>query len=469
MKIKISVLLFLTASFISIQPAFPSDIPEIVPSAEIIDLSNRQLPLDKDTFIASALLLSGADRQEIDSGFRKIIELQTLAEKEIGSEQSIYEKGRKLLEFLHSNLFQRYSEMQTRIDTLLSDGVYNCVSSAVIYIYFARHFNLPVTGSSTLDHAFCSIIINDKIIDIETTSEYGFDPGKKLDFHDSFGNITGFVYVPPSDYNNRFDANDLELLSYILQNKIVLLQRSRKYELSVPLAVDRYFLVNSEQTRQDMFLEFNNYISNMNNRNNYDNALSFISQVIKEYRNPSYFQKSIDILLLNYTSDSINSGSIDRVYDILKQYGYLASDATFQEIKKSAFKKEIFDLINSGQYGQAISLTQNLHSEKLLDNEEYSFLLSLIYTNSSIDIADNKGSLDAYYYVMEGIKIAGNTMELKTALSAHKNNAILDFHNNFVNEYNSGQTIKAENTLLIGLDIFPDSSILKKDLNYLNQ
>ncbi len=467
MRFNNAVLLILIASSFSVSSVFCTEIPGLKPSSAVIELSNMELPLEKETFISGALLLSGADQDTLDKGFRKILELQALADQELKGINNYYDLGHKLLEFLHEHLFKKYSVEQTRIDILLENGVYNCVSSAVIYIYFSRYFGLPVTGSVTIDHAFCSLLVNDEIIDIETTNKYGFDPGKKQNFLDSFGNITGFAYVPPTDYKNRSYANDLEMLSYIIQNRLVLLQRSNRYDITYPLAVDKYFLVNTENARLDMFQEFVNYMIAMNNSGNYISGLQFAEKVIEEYRGDiSLIQDSIDMLLRNYALDILGSGSPDGVYDMLKKYGSLAGDETYREIKKTVLTKEIYDLALSDQYTSAISLADDVHKENVIDDSEYSEFISLIYTNSSVNIVKEQGSLAGYYHILEGIGITGSTRELQSALSVHKNNAILEFHNKFVVEYNSGHLDKAESVLHEGLDIFPDSRILTNDLSY---
>ena len=103
----------------------------------------------------------------------------------------------RALTFLHKNLFTTYSVQQTRVDTALETGVYNCVSSAVLYLILARSVGLSVGGVRTADHAFCSVLVNGQQIDVETTNPFGFNPGAKKDFTDSFGKVTGFTMFRP--------------------------------------------------------------------------------------------------------------------------------------------------------------------------------------------------------------------------------------------------------------------------------
>src|SRR5208337_2256614 len=109
----------------------------------------------------------------------------------------------RALTFLHRNLFTSYSVLQTRVDTVLETGVFNCVSSAVLYMILARSVGLSVGGIRTTDHAFCTVLVNGEPVDVETTNPYGYNPGTRKEFSDSFGKLTGFRYVPPSSSTDR--------------------------------------------------------------------------------------------------------------------------------------------------------------------------------------------------------------------------------------------------------------------------
>jgi tetratricopeptide (TPR) repeat protein len=138
------------------------------------------------------------------------------------------ERGDAVLSFIHKRFFKSYSLNQTRIDTILTNGTYNCVSSAVFYLIFATSIGLDVQGVVTKDHAF--ILFNDGAgpIDIETTNLYGFDPGKRRDFLDNFGNVTGFAYSPPGNYRDRATISPLQLISLIMTNRLSMELRSNE-------------------------------------------------------------------------------------------------------------------------------------------------------------------------------------------------------------------------------------------------
>jgi len=177
------------------------------------------------------------------SGMEKMKTTVTTLSTTIDPAASGKEKAEFILNYMHKNMLKSYSLYQTRLDTLLSNGRYNCVSSAVLYVILCKSAGIDTSGVMTKDHAFVMVHISGQDIDVETTNPYGFDPGNRKDFHDSSGKITGFVYVPPTNYRNRQTINQIELVSLILNNRVGDYERTNNYAGSVPLAVDRAALL----------------------------------------------------------------------------------------------------------------------------------------------------------------------------------------------------------------------------------
>jgi hypothetical protein len=149
-----------------------------------------------------SLIASGTEPGMIDEYIQKMENILASAPNATGD---AVVDGETLLEWMHEGYLKRYVEAQTRLDVLLDNGTYNCVSSAVFYLILARSMGLPVLGVLTTDHAFCRIPTADGGIDVETTTPYGFDPGSRREAVDSFTGRTGFSYVPPGNYSRRRD------------------------------------------------------------------------------------------------------------------------------------------------------------------------------------------------------------------------------------------------------------------------
>ncbi|MDR2370681.1 MAG: hypothetical protein LBD71_04310, partial [Treponema sp.] len=153
------------------------------------------------------------------------------------------ERGEYVLSFMHKKFLKSYSLIQTRLDTLLENGRYNCVSSAVLYLVLAQSAGLDVRGVMTKDHAFASVNINGELVDVETTNPYGFNPGNRKEFHDGFGRLTGFAYVPAANYRDRSAITPIELVSLVFSNRIADLEKRGRFAEAVPLAISRAALL----------------------------------------------------------------------------------------------------------------------------------------------------------------------------------------------------------------------------------
>ena len=158
--------------------------PELLPLPASEQLSSIREPLPLDSIVDASLEFSGAVEEVADAAREKLTTLLKKFRDEVANVSSQADLAERALTFLHRNLFTSYSVEQTRVDTALQTGVYNCVSSAVLYTIIARSVGLSVNGVRTADHAFCSILANGQQVDVETTNPWGFNPGAKKEFSD---------------------------------------------------------------------------------------------------------------------------------------------------------------------------------------------------------------------------------------------------------------------------------------------
>lgn len=94
------------------------------------------------------------------------------------------QRGAQLLRRMHSHFLhadQRsslasYDADQSRISELLRTGVYNCISSALLYLVLAERAGLSSAGVIMPSHAYVQITLADGYVaEVETTGAEGFD------------------------------------------------------------------------------------------------------------------------------------------------------------------------------------------------------------------------------------------------------------------------------------------------------
>jgi hypothetical protein len=355
--------------------------------------------------------------------------------------------GDYILSYMHRKFLRSYSTRQTRLDTLLSNGTYNCVSSAALYLILAVSQGLEVRGVATRDHAFVTVIQGEESWDVETTNLYGFDPGNRREFHDQFGKLTGFAYVPARNYRNRIELSPLELISLILHNHIADLERQGRYDVAVPLAVSRASLLAERKTPavsdffadpgKDLRERILNYGASLLNAGREEEGLRWAV-----YAGPVFagagaqpdprWQNYINILASNRTIKLCRAGSFAEARGFLADTGSLLDPAEYRKLEITITDAELTTLANGVK--QAADAA---HAAARLDEAESAGLLS-----------------------------AARAGELRNYLSLW---LVTDFHNRFAAAFNRQDYSLARSILDEGLAEFPDNRRLRGDLSTLER
>ena len=242
--------------------------------------------------------------QKFDSIKNEVIsdEMMTLSEEE---------RGKAILKYLYRDYLKTYSLNQTKIDDALETGLYNCVSSAILYMVAAKAAGLDVRGQSTTQHAFCSIYVPDeqsgksKRIDVETTNPYGFNPGSKEEIEHT-DQIKKYYVVPKKYYSNRQEVSDGVFAGLIAGNLCAEYIKSGEYLKAVPLGAARWNLVKNEpaksvaSVRNSFDILAANYVNLLPpSATSYFSTLDWFSSFIERWGSTDFLQKNLDSSIIN--------------------------------------------------------------------------------------------------------------------------------------------------------------------------
>ncbi len=247
-----------------------------------VSLGQAAVPLDLERFVEAALAFSGASREEAEQARGALAAASARIAAEVSAE-SPERAAEKVLELMHRDLLTSYRERQTRLDTLLAEGTFNCVSSAVLYSALLKSLGFRVWGVRTSDHAFSRLQAGERAYDVETTSPFGFDPGSRREFSDSFGKVTGYAYVPPGNYSQRREIDGRELLVLILYNRQAFLSEERRYAEAVPPAVDAYAALGNKEAYDRLITSLLNLASWYGLHRQFDQALAFMQRAASRF------------------------------------------------------------------------------------------------------------------------------------------------------------------------------------------
>jgi tetratricopeptide (TPR) repeat protein len=409
-----SLLLLLVLMGFAFPVSSQSTAVRIDPIPAVRELVVREEPLPLETFIRTALVFSGVPGQQL-AGLQERIQthIGQLRDR-LGGSTDPRERAEGALAYMHEELLRRYDERQTAVDVLFERGSYNCVSSGVVYAIFLKALGLRVWGVRTSDHAFCRVQAGDQAYDVETTSPFGFDPGTRKEFTDDFGRVTGYSYVPPSNYGDRRDIGEKELLALILYNRTAFASERKDYPAAVPAAVDAYALLSDEESHQRLITALLNMASwhGMNGR--FADALEFLNRAEKRYRD-------------------------DRLAD-------LREDLTHNWV---------LNLIQTGSYAEAEQMLDSEWEGGLLTDGEWRELTVYLYQVRAKRSAPGDYG-EAARLILEGLKKVGSDQGLVRSYEVYIHNSVVTLARNALYE-------QALAVLEEALSQLPNSAVLLKD------
>ncbi len=394
------------------------DFPELAPLPLAAALAAEPEPLPVDMMIEAALAFSGTPEGSMDQEREALrLEVQRFQQKASGIQDQAH-LGEMALVFLHDSLLRSYSLLQARVDTALDTGVFNCVSSAVLYMILARSVGLSVGGVRTTDHAFCTVEVNGTPIDVETTNPYGFNPGTKREFKDLFGKVTGFSYVPPSDYRERTAIGEKELLALILYDRASFEIQRSNFQGAVQPAATAYSLVGSDDFKKTLAVTIADYAAWLGIRQDYQHAAALISEAETLYG---------DLPILD-------------------------------QRRAELFHNQVIGLAQSGLLDDAQTLLGNSQQDTPLDKKDWTDLSVFLVQKRAEGAARTDGFQAAAEIVAGELPRFGSQPELLKTYEAY-------VHNQFASLFNSRKYTEAKDFLVAALSVYPGSSALKQDLS----
>ena len=498
MRLKQSIILALSlflvfpAGIFSQQTAATS-FPRIEPDPKAIEYYNlrRSNSIPWLSLAEISLWASGTASNSMSSYIERITSAVTALNS--SGELPPYGKERAefILTYMHVNLLRTYSLYQTRIDTLLTQRTFNCVSSAVLYMILCQSAGINASGVITREHAFITVHINGEDIDVETTNRYGFDPGNRKEFHDQIGRVTGFSYVPAQNYRDRQTIGKIELISLILNNRIADFERSNNFTGAVPLAVDRAVLLLGNSSSGAYNETSNNSLFADPRTDLTDRLLNYGGQLLRSNREEDGLRWALSASSLYPDAERwntyIQAAVNNRIARFIRDNRF--SDArNFLESNKlnitaelySEFDAVIIDTELSGRANRIAGITdgdavineieQARNNGRITASRAAELItFSVQKTASVLGAAPLRDWRGAISFIENAVRRFGSNRELEQALNIYRSNLASDYHNRFASEWNRRNYDEAERILNEGLSEFPDNRQLISDRETVNR
>jgi len=401
------------------------------------------------------------------------------------------EKAEFILTYMHRNFLRSYSLYQTRVDTLFTNGNYNCVSSAVLYVILCEAANLRTSGVVTRDHALVTVHIDGQDIDVETTNRYGFDPGNRKDFHDQFGKLTGFSYVPARNYRDRQTISKIELISLILNNRIAEHERASRYAEAVPLAVDRAALISGdslavfgneiiyeslfEDVRKNLLDRIFNYGAFLLKANREEDALSWALTASPRYPSPERWQEFVLAAVNNRVARFLRENKVTEAKSFLDNNKTLLTEESYIQLDTVLTDAYLLNRANRittvAEGDDVTSAIEQARNSGTLPERRVTELLTFAVLKTAVILCapPAKNWRSAIQYIEACINRFGTNRELEQALRTYNGNLATEYHNRFAAEWNRKNYDEAQRILSEGLTEFPNDRQLLSDRDTVNR
>lgn len=333
---------------------------KLVPNPAITKFNLAGDKMEPDDFIKAALIASGVPDNKIPSYLKRVNEIYNdyvLYRTTKNTQLNDAEAG--ILYLYDKDILIEYEENQTYLDKLLDTGYYNCVSSAILYMYMMKRKGFKVIANETPTHVFCTVLDNGKEVDVETTNPFGYKPGQQINVTSSSGKKYS-PFIAPGAYEERKKISGRRLIATIYSNRIVYLTKEdniNKEEI-LQLALDATELqLNTKEALQDLFFNAGNVMYYLCNEDKYLEAM-YVSKAIQD----KYAKYGRSQLMLNNTGYAFRKQAVSKPDDheyfekLMLNYGQYLSNEDYDEFYEIYVYNKVVDLYWEGSYLEAKEL-----------------------------------------------------------------------------------------------------------------
>jgi tetratricopeptide (TPR) repeat protein len=389
--------------------------PELQPLRVASEVAALPEPLDAGTLARAAVAFSGTASDHAAATEAVLAHARSFRAhaSRLAGQRWIAEAA---LEYLHENVLKVYAEYATSVDEAVRTGRFNCVSSAVLYSVLARSAGLEVSGVRTKDHAFVSVVVDGTPVDVETTNVHGFEPGKKKEFTDSFGAVTGYAYVPPSNYRDRTTIGLKELLALILYNRASEAAQQGRYLEALNPAVSSYALTGTADFREAMRVALSNQATSLAMSGAFAEALGFLDEAEAAW----------------------------------------GPEPDLDRLRMEVTHNQLISLVERGALDQADALLRAPGAPAVLGENDWRDLSVYVVQERARAAVRQGGDAAGAETVAAGIAGLGKEPELLRMYEAY-------VHNAFARLFNARRFDEARAVLARGLEVHPSSAMLARD------
>lgn len=357
--------------------------------------------LDSWSFAEASLISSGVlDESQRSDFLQQLDELTTQAEKLVASENGAFEKGRKLLDWLHkSTMSHGYVERQTDMSRILSESHYNCVSSATLYNIVARRLGLDARGIEVPDHAFTILYDGTDHVDVETTTPGGFDPARNRAAINSFARTTGFTYISDKHRGKRREIDDAGMVALTYYNHGVKATEDEDYANALlyyfrALSLDP----DNNSAIKNTLVVLNRWSLRAIEEDRPRQAVEILDAALNFAPGDRQSRHNMRFVLSKAMQASGTPEETTKLVAFAQDLHNRTEDRTFLRLQSQVIQNKAYEFAKNGDYEAALQFTETLGPDAdettIRDLERLRISLFLNWSSSSIEAGEFELAMD---------------------------------------------------------------------------
>lgn len=323
---------------------------------EELSLANQEQAMqgNANALLALYIVASGTHRdinfyQQVNA---KLDQLITDFEKQLKRKRRPSQQAELLYQAMHQQFFTNdkegntlgaYDADQSQLTHIFTRNEFNCISSSLLYLVLARKLDLLVEGVLLPSHAYVQLHDNNKLIEIETTSIYGFDVVHDENYYENTDqqwfidrNLEPTTY---RDYLNREIVSAFELGLHNMWSQHTSPERMN-YSDRFRLAEIRSYLqdqnIGAQKNRLNFYLQELGHLNRQQNGADIPRLLDIVENYLETQR--AYPWKDSDYTTLKIGVETeiafakINNGKLEQGFRLTKQLiDQLQADKTIDQ------------------------------------------------------------------------------------------------------------------------------------------
>lgn len=394
-----------------VQNLFAVQFPSLEPQFETRKYNGKNLSGRKLIELSLEYSLCPPDSERGMAALRKFDSLSEAVSRKSVLSLPEDKRAEEILSLMYEKVLDHYDIKHTTADDALVDGVYNCVSSVILFASCAKICNLETVYYKTEDHAFCAVkvpvyaknsgtggagskIIRYRFVDVETTNPNGFDPGTRKQLESKNGQ-TRYLVVNKKNYANRVEISEKVLAGLIAGNICSGWIKTGEYFKAIPLGASRIDLSRKEGdskgakfARTEFDILCRNYINSFQTSSDFKNGILFADKVVERWGMTDYFQKYYDSLISNASIDAANKNQFDlsvSYFDENKKNLSKPGYAKKSEMQEYCWLKKVDQVVRKKDFLAAVKMTDEALNE-VPKSKKLSQIRAQCFQNYDIEI-----------------------------------------------------------------------------------